>query len=177
MATSSELVERALRVIAPDPTPEQAVRLRSALMVRLASALESLAIKVAGSRDKNVRNLLRKDFTATLASGTADLSTLLTGTQPVLLDAMRFADIRHADSTLKVQMLADRGSLAQEKPAAFLFGAVEGSTLYIPDADDGSLSITANYVERSVANLKLQLEPMLIDELVGDLIPAKERAA
>jgi hypothetical protein len=135
------------------------------LRTMLGPALESLAIKVA--LDKRYRNLLRKELgTVSVSNGEADLSGLQSGTQPILLDelAIRTADIRDADGN-KLRILADRGSLDNDKPSAFKYGAVEGVTLYT-DAT-GTLTVTANYIETEVENLPTQLIPMLFDEMLS----------
>src|SRR3712207_1658024 len=98
-----------------DPSVEGDLIPRLRVMIPLAQ--ERVAVQVAskvmpdGMRDRDFRNLLRKSLgTVSVSSGAASLSTLLTGTQPVLLDAIRSADIRTSGGQ-KIQMLADRGSL------------------------------------------------------------------
>lgn len=131
-------------------------------------ALQRLSVKVAESPDRQVRNLLRRTFgtTVTLTSGVGSLAALLADFRPLLLNAIRSADIRDSAGT-RLQMLADRASLAQERPAAFAFGAVEGSNLYADNAADGAATVTANFVETDVSLLPAQLEAMLIEELIA----------
>src|SRR5438105_363787 len=149
--TLCNAVFESLRVV--DPSIEASVIPR--LRTMIPQAVERVAIRVAnktfpdGRPDRNFRNLLRKSLgTVSISSGVGDLSTLLTGTQPLLLDAVRSADIR-TDEGQKIQMLADRASLDQDRPDAFLYGAIEGSTLYT-DAPDGDLTVIANYIETDV---------------------------
>jgi hypothetical protein len=149
------------RLRAMNPSIEPSVIPRLSTMVL--PALESLSQKVG--RDRTLRNLLRKSLgTVTASSGVASLATLQTGTQPILLDevAIRSADIRDADGN-KLQMLADRASLNQDRPDSFKYGAVEGQTLYT-DAD-GTLTVLANYIETEIANLPGQLVPLLFEEM------------
>lgn len=165
--TETQIVEVALRMIQPVPSVQERVGLRTALRLGIKPALESLAQKVGSSPDRNLRNLLRESLgTIAVTTGVASFATLLIGTHPILLDqtAIRTADIRTAAGQ-KVQMLADRASLHADAPDSFLYGAAEGVTLYT-DAPDGDLTVIANYIETDVANLKIQLVPMLLDEMV-----------
>lgn len=137
-------------------------------------ALERLSAKVAdavdgeGRPDRATRNLLRRQFatTVTLASGVGSLAALVADSRPLMIDKIREADIRDSAGK-RLQMLADRSSLAQDKPSAFAFGAVEGQTLYTSGAADGAATVTGQFVETAVASLPAQLEAMLIEELVG----------
>ena len=153
-----------LRAMNPSVEPSVIPRLSTMLL----PSLESLAQKVGSSPDRRLRNLLRKSLgTVAVTDGVGSLATLQTGTQPMLLDdlAIRSADIRTSDGT-KLQMLADRASLEQDRPGAFLYGAVSGSTLYT-DAPDGNLTVIANYIETEVENLPGQLIPMLFEEMLS----------
>lgn len=158
-----------------DPSIEASVIPR--LRVMLAPALESLAQKVGSSPDRQMRNLLRKSLgTVAVTSGVGSLAALQTGVQPILLDeiAIRSADIRTSTGQ-KLQILPDRSSLDQDRPAAFLFGAVEGSSLYT-DAPNGNLTVIANYIETDVANLPSQLIPMLFNEVLSAWTPQAKAA-
>jgi hypothetical protein len=171
---SSQAVEAALRLVDPVPTPLELPSVRTALRLAIKPALERVAIRVAN--DRQYRNLLRKNLgTVAVSNGTADLSTLLTSDDPILLDemAIRIADIRDSSGN-KIQMLADRASLDQDRPTAFKYGAVEGSTLYT-DAT-GTLTVIANYIEMNVEDLKLQLIPMLLEEMVAGFVRVKQAA-
>lgn len=163
--TNNQAVEAALRLIQPVPAVEARAGLRSALRLAIKPSLERVAIRV--SRNKMLRDLLRKSLgNVTVTAGVADLSSLLTGTQPLLLDdiAIRGADIR-TSTGVKLQMLADRASLDQDRPDAFFYAACEGLNLYT-DAT-GDLTVIANYIETDVSLLKLQLVPMLLEEMVS----------
>jgi hypothetical protein len=170
--TFSNAVFEKLRAI--NPAIEASVIPRLSTMIQ--PALESLSQKVGSSPDRKLRNLLRRTIgTVTIASGSGSLATLLADSRPLLLDetAIRTADIRDADGE-KLQMLADRGSLAQDRPDSFKYGAVNGQTLYTVNVDDGVLTVTANYIETDVGNLSGQLIPMLFDEMLG---PWMQKAA
>lgn len=164
--TNNQAVEAALRLINPIPPVEARAGLRTALRLAIKPSLERVAIRV--SRNKMSRDLMRKSLgNVTVTSGVADLSTLLTGTTPLLLDdvAIRGADIR-TSTGVKLQMLSDRASLSQDRPNAFTYGAIEGASLYT-DAANGALTVIANYIETDVSLLKLQLVPMLLEEMVS----------
>lgn len=160
---------------AADPSIEASVIPR--LSVMLAPALERVAIKVGSSPDRSFRNLLRKSLGAVaVTSGVGSLAALQTGAQPILLDeiAIRSADIR-TSTGVKLQMLPDRSSLDQDRPSAFLYGAVEGQSLYT-DAPNGDLTVIANYIETNVANLPGQLIPMLFAEMYAPWTPVAKVA-
>lgn len=172
---ASQIVEAAIRRVVPAPAPEDLPSLRTAMRLRIKPALERLSVKVAENPDRGVRNFLRRSFatTVTLTSGVGSLAALLADARPLLLASIRSADIRDSAGT-RLQMLADRASLPADGPAAFAFGATEGSSLYTVNAADGAATVTANFVETDVSLLPAGLEPMLIDEMVGMPVEAGE---
>lgn len=137
------------------------------LRVSIRPSLERLASRVATNADRKVRNLLRREFESsiTVASGTASLSALFSDARPFLESAVRTLDIR-GTSGLKIQMLADRASLQQDRPSAFKYGAVEDKTLYT-DAANGTYTVSGNFIETDISQLSFELEPWLFEELLG----------
>lgn len=162
--TLSQAVYEAMRLRGMDVGSSAIPRIRAGIR----PALQRLSVKVAESPDRQVRNLLRRAFatTITLTSGVGSLAALLADSRPLLLNAIRSADIRDS-AGVRLQMLADRASLPADGPDAFAFGAVEGSSLYTVNAADGAATVTGNFVETAVATLPAQLEAMLIEELIG----------
>jgi len=142
------------------------------LRVGIRPALERLSLKVSENPDRQVRNLLRRQFgtTVTITSGVGSLSALLSDSRPLLLNRIREADIRDS-SGARLQMLADRASLAY-RPTAFAYGAVEGSNLYTANAANGAATVTASFVETDITLLPAQLEAMLLEELISAPVEA-----
>jgi hypothetical protein len=157
--TYEEMRKRGLAV-----DPSAIPRLRAGVR----AALERLSVKVAASPDRQVRNLLRRQFatTVTISSGVGSLAALLSDPRPLMLEKIREADIRDSGG-VRLQMLADRASLPSDAPSGFAFGAVEGTSLYTENAASGAATITASFVETDVTLLPAQLEAMAIEELIG----------
>jgi|SRR5882724_3345916 len=107
-------------------------------------AMAVLARRVAA--DKDMADLLRKDFSLTVASGTASLTTPLTASEPLMIQFLQFAKITSADSNQPWQYLHDFTLLSLSRPTfGLIFFTVEGSSLQCTDTTGatGSLSTTA----------------------------------
>lgn len=170
--TSSEAIERALREITPAPTPEEALRLRTMLDVRIQGSLRALAERTMTT------NLLRKTFTETATAGEASLATSLTAAEPLILEGIRSASIFIEGFDYAAQYKADRASLAFPASTEFAYWTLENQTIVIRDADgigtyDGAVTIRNAPHIPSLANLPVSLEHLFV--LI--LADVKEKAA
>lgn len=162
--TSSELIEQALRLIQPAPTPEQALHLRTALETQIGNALRKLAVLALPN------NLLRKSFTITASSGEASLTAPLTAAEPLLLEGFKRASIFITGFNQAAQWKADRSALSYSATTQFAYYTLEDQTLVIRDAGgldnyNGDVVIrNAPYIP-SLANVPVSLEPVLVEVL------------
>lgn len=169
---SAEAVERALREIIPAPSPEEAVRLRTMLEVRIQGSLRALAERVIGT------NLLRKTFTETATAGEASLTASLTAAEPLILEGIRSASVFITGFDYAAQYKADRASLTFPASTEFAYWTLENQTIVIRDADgmgtyDGTVTIrNAPYIP-TLANVPVSLEHLFV--LI--LADVKEKAA
>lgn len=145
----------------------------------LPQALRALARQVAYSPN---RELLRKDFSVSVASGTGDLTTALTASEPLLLECIDHAAIYGTSDTTPWQYLPDRVQLGLKRPSMFVYFTVDKSTLRTRNTD-GSLTsltttatVTSNYVP-SLANVPSSIEDDLVDVVIRILAPTVEAVA
>lgn len=161
---STELVERALRLINPAPTPEQAVALRTMLRTQVDNALRRLAVLALPN------NLLRATFTVTATDGEASLATPLSASEPLLLEGFKRASVFIDGYTHTAQWKADRSSLAFPSSDQFAYYTLEDQTLVIRDSG-GLDSYTGTVTLRNapyipiLANVPVSLEPVLVEIL------------
>lgn len=175
---SKELVERALREIHPVPTPEEMVRLRTALTLRIPQALRKLAELAIPS------NLLRKTYTVTATSGEAPLTIPLNAAEPLLLEGLRRAQVFITGFNHAAQYKSDRSSLSFPGSSQFAHWTLENQTLIIRDAT-GLDNYAGDAVIRGapyiplLANVPVTLEPILVEIMASYVqpaeVPAKDR--
>lgn len=106
-------------------------------------AMAALARRVAA--DKDMADLLGKDFSLTVASGTAALTTFLTASEPLMLQFLQFAKITSADSNQPWQYLYDFTLLSLSRPTfGLIFYTIEGSSLQCTDTTGATGSLTTS---------------------------------
>jgi len=119
------------------------------------------------------RELLKKDFSATIASGTSDLSASLTAAEPLLIEFISSAFVTDSNGNM-LQYLPDRFQLKLKRPAMFIYFTVDKSTLRTRNTDGSltSLSTTVTIVGAfapTLANVPAQLEDDFVDVVVAYL--------
>lgn len=134
------------------------------------SVLQTLANRVA---DKTIdrpaiRELLRKDFSLSVASGTVALTTPLTAAEPLLLEFARGWIVTCAtDTTLSRAMaysyVADKASFQHDKPLGIGIFTVDGTNLLVMTTT-GVRTTTATYVLHGNYVPTLALLPGSLDD-------------
>jgi hypothetical protein len=137
----------------------------------LPTALSLLANKVAKSNEPSYSQLLKKDFTVTVTSGTGSLTTPLTASEPILVEYLPQA-IAVTANGVKLHYLPDRTQLELERPRLLMWYTVDNSTLRTKNTDGSLLSlsttvtITANYTP-TIANVPDLLSDDLVEIVIG----------
>lgn len=135
----------------------------------VSQAMSSLARKVAESGS----DLLKKDFSLGVSSGTYSLTTHLTASEPLLLGFLLKAKITSSDSSQPWQPLPDFAQLSLERPTfGMIYFTVNGTSVIAADTNGALSSLTTTATARTYfvplpATLSgnLQLEEMAIEEL------------
>jgi hypothetical protein len=173
---SGELIERAVRRLKPDPTPEELTALRTSLAVLVSEAARRLVAKAFEDGDRRRLESLRREYTLTAADGEADITTLLTEAEGLYPDALAEAEVRDSEGR-RFEWQRDRGGVELMAREDFPVVGREGSTLHFGGADgetetySGGVTVFAYGVTYSngVVGIPEVLEPALVDALV-DLV-------
>lgn len=135
----------------------------------LPSIMQTLANRIADHtiNRPSVRELLRKDFSVSVASGTVSLTTPLTAAEPLLEEFARGWIVTSvSDLTLGRAMAysfcVDKASFQQDKPKGIGYFLADGSSLYVMTTQ-GVRTPTATYVIHGsyvpiITNLPVSLE-------------------
>ena len=144
------------------------------LLPLIDDALTRFATVVAQDEEKS--QLLRKDYTIAVASGTGDLTASFTAAEPFMAD---FADGAYLVTTGGVQLhyLTDRTQLNLARPSMIPYWTIDKSSLRTRNTD-GSLSsltttvtATGQYIPL-ITSVPVQLEDTLID-ILEDMIKSR----
>lgn len=115
--------------------------------------------------------LLRKTYSAiTSTGGVASLATPLANADPLFTELIGSADIFASGETRKLQYLPDISTLNQERPTAFGYFTLVGTSLQVKvngDDYDGSLSITATSIPALSSITQLGLEQAYVQIIAG----------
>lgn len=151
---------------------------RPRILALMQDARVQLAREIASSDKPFQRQILRKEFTASLADGVADLSSLTTDDEPILLEKLSVSEVYAEDFTQPLQSLASRSLLSLDRPAVFGYYTLSGDSLYTANVEDGTLTFTAAFVPSFDSITKRELEADYIRILSMMVMPtAKEEAA
>jgi hypothetical protein len=142
----------------------------------LPSALYAFGSHVANDARPHMRELLRKDFSVAVASGTGDLSAHLTASEPLIIENVPQDYFAVTGGTVPMQGLPDRVQLGLARSTAVIWYTIDGSTLRTRNTD-GSLStltttvtVTANYVP-TIGNVPSQLADEFVELVCSMLVP------
>lgn len=170
---SQEAVERAIARLGL--TGAAAGTARERLSVRMNDALNELAHQSA-ALPEHLAELLRKNFTVALVAGSADLTTHINATEPMLPDQIvkvTFPGLEH-----EMQRLPDEESLNLPWPSAWAYYAIFNNTMGTRNTDGsrttlaGDATVRATYVP-TIDHVPSQLAPLLIQILTGYEAPAE----
>lgn len=132
----------------------------------ISTALERFALVIAGSKDAQ---LLRKDFTVAITSGTGDLATPLAASEPLLQECIGGA---YVVSTAGVQFhyLPDRTQLSLSRPTMIPYWTNDRGTMRTRNTDGSltslstTLTVTGQY-KPIISSIPTQAEERFIDVL------------
>jgi hypothetical protein len=163
------LAQRALEALGANESQVPIPR----IVARIPDALQMLAEATQASPVREVRELLRKEFTATVVTDEepfahADVDTLLAGDDFLLLSSLKAADIFEdgaASPAHPLQYVPDRSSLALDRSPIFQYFTVEGTTIYLKGVVN-NLTFKAGFVP-TVASVPRQLEAQLVSLLAS----------
>src|SRR5258708_2059600 len=177
MYSSLSLTEKVLTRIPIDLDREQEVFLRYAVGQWIEDALYRLARKVSESTDRATKQLLQRDYTLALTSGSGLLSGALfqgnpVTTEPFFYDRIDPSTVTHSSSPYKIQYVEHPSILDLSRPRAVIYYTVSDGRVLTRNTDGatntlgGTLAFTANYIPL-LTSLPAQLESTLLDEMMG----------
>lgn len=119
----------------------------------------------------------RKDFTLTITAGVVSLTAHLSAAEPLILDLLKWADIRSTGSTHKWQWTGNRSTLSlQPSVTDLIHFTVEGISLYT-NAVDATATCKTTF-EPSLATVETQgLDDELVEILAGMVVPSTAQVA
>ena len=148
----------------------------------LPAALNAFGDKIAKDARPDIRNLLRKDFSVTITSGTGSLSTAFTASEPLIAENVKDGNLYVTSGTTPCQWLPDRTQLGLTRPAFFIYYTIDGTTLRTRNITDGSLTslsttmtVTGNYVPL-LSSVPSQLEDELVEEVIKVITEMRQSA-
>lgn len=164
---SSEAIERAMRLIKPDPTREEQLHWRTALGVLINDARTELARQVAASGDQHHRSLLRKTFPDVTSdvNGLADLTALVTADEPLMLTSLMSAEIYLDGVARRLTLLPDETAVKRDRTPGFPFGTLIGSSLLVYNGGApfaGDVSIGGPFIPKVETLTKELQEPFVL---------------
>lgn len=168
--TNLTAINRALAYLDEDGTP---AAYPADVQTLIGDALKKLALTVAAHPDN--RQLLRRDYSITITSGTGSLATALATTEPPLIEALPSAHLLITSGTNPMQYLPDRAQLSLTRPLGFfIYWTNDESTIRTRNTD-GSLSslsttitATCNYIPL-ISSVPTQLEDQFVALLAGEI--------
>ena len=157
---SQEAVERAIRLITPAPSEEELLRWRTTLNTLVEPARFETAEQIASSGDRELRELLRKEFDpVTAADGIAPLGPLVDAAEPLLLKHLNCAEIYIENVGRRLTLLPDETAVKRDRMAGFPYGTVIGTDLLIYHGGQpfaGPVKIRGPFAP-TLANFKTQI--------------------
>jgi hypothetical protein len=162
---SQTAVERALRLINPVPSEEEALRWRSTLNTLIEPARMEMVDQLLGSGDREWRELLRKEWTpVTATDGRAPLTALVTDPEPLVVKYFNTAEIYLDSITRKVTLLPDETSVTRDRMPGFPVATLIGTELLIYNggqAYTGDLKVRGPYMP-ALASFNQQLDEKFV---------------
>ena len=136
------------------------------LIAMVPQGLSALSYSVGRDPDRRRRQLLRRTFDAVaVANGTGDLTALVTGDRPPILELNEGWGVSADGVTGNLQNVVDPTAGANDKPPEFTYFWVTGLTINVANGDGtpytGNVYITANYLA-TVNDLYGELDDNLI---------------
>lgn len=131
---SQDAVERALRMVQPQPTSEEEKnRWRTTLNVLVNDARLEFADQIHSSGDRELRALLRKTFpvVATNAGGIASLAALISASEPLLVKHFNCAEIYCDGVSRRTTLLPDESAVKLDRMPGFPFATLINDTLLV----------------------------------------------
>lgn len=172
--TTLELVDQVLsRVGEPNKYNLAGPEIEGIVPVALAKFGDTVAA------DPMIRELLKKDFSVTVTSGTGSLVAAFTATEPLLIECLPWSQV-YGSGAQPLQWLPDRVQLGLDRPRMFAYYTVDKSTLRTRNTDglltsmSDTLTISGNYTPL-ITNVPPVLEDMFVDTVIGLLMPANEQ--
>jgi hypothetical protein len=132
----------------------------------LPTALSMLAKKVAESKEPSYCQLLKKDFSVTVTSGTGSLTTPLTASEPLLVEYLPQATVSTAGG-VKLHYLPDRTQLELDRPKLLIWYTVDNSTLRTKNTDGSLSSLNTTVTITANATVPDILSDDLVEIVVG----------
>lgn len=179
--TLSDVLARVKPRIAPMTPWNEWARLDFDIAVAIPTALNRFGEKIANDPRTDIRNLLRKNFSVTITSGVGDLSTALTGAEPLIINEIMAGNSYVTNGTQPCQHLPDRTQLGLTRPNFFIYYCIDSSNIRTRNTD-GSLSslnttltITGNYAPL-LSSVPSQMEDEFIDAVINVVRPPAEVA-
>lgn len=158
---SQTAVERALRLINPAPSEDEALRWRSTLNTLIEPARMEMVDQLLGSGDHDWRELLRKEWTPVVAvGGRAPLTALVTDPEPLVVKYFNTAEIYIIGERRKVTLLPDETAVARDRMPGFPVATLIGTELLIYNGGqpyNGDLKIRGPYMP-ALASFNQQLD-------------------
>jgi hypothetical protein len=125
------------------------------------------------------RQLLQTTVPLTLAAGVGDLAPWVTAHPSYLTKTIDLGAIFHPDSNYPLQQL-DSGMFKFPWPAFYIYFDISGNTILTLNTDGSQTSLTGDLTITllavpTLANLPLQLEPLLIEAMVAETISGQTK--
>jgi len=178
---SQTAVERAIRLINPAPGEDELVRWRTTLNTLIEPARFEMADQVAASGDRELRELLRKEFgPVAVAAGIAALQPLIDDAEPLLAKYLNTAEIYCVGISRKLTLLPDETAVKRDRMPGFPYGTLIGTNLLVYNGGQpfvGEVKIRAAYAP-ALANFKTQVEEryvLVLHSMGKQEIPSKTR--
>lgn len=133
---SQDAVERALRLVQPQPTSEgEKQRWRTTLNVLVNDARIEFADQIHASGSRELRALLRKTFpvVASNAQGYAPLAALIADPEPLLVKHFKTSEIYVSGNQRRVTVVPDESAVRLDRTPGFPFATLVNNELLVFD--------------------------------------------
>lgn len=178
---SQEAVEQAIRLITPAPSEDELARWRTTLNTLIQPARFEMADQIASSGDRELRELLRKQFdTVTATDGIASLGAMVDDAEPLLLKHLNCAEIYVGTITRKVTLLPDETAVKRDRMPGFPYATLIGTDLLIYHGGQpfsGDVRVRGPFAP-ALANFQTQIEKryvMVLHSMGKQQIPSSAR--